>query len=66
VSEFTDGFWDLYIALITVLSIVACGALLWSQNVPRASGGAPTTGHVWDEDLAEYNNPLPGGAGCSG
>jgi cytochrome c oxidase cbb3-type subunit III len=60
VSEFTDGFWDVYISLITMLSIVACGALLWSQNVPRASAGAPTTGHVWDEDLAEYNNPLPG------
>lgn len=59
-SEFTDGFWDVYISLITVLSIVACGALLWSQNVPRASAGTPTTGHVWDEDLAEYNNPLPG------
>jgi cytochrome c oxidase cbb3-type subunit III len=60
VSEFTDGFWDVYITLITVLSIVACGALLWSQNVPRAPGGAPTTGHLWDEDLAEFNNPLPG------
>jgi cytochrome c oxidase cbb3-type subunit 3 len=59
-SEFTDGFWDVYITLITVLSIVACAALLWSQNVPRAPGGAPTTGHLWDEDLAEYNNPLPG------
>jgi cytochrome c oxidase cbb3-type subunit 3 len=32
---------------------------------PRASDAAtsdapPTTGHVWDDDLTEYNNPLPG------
>jgi len=60
VSEFSSGFWDVYITLITLLSIVACAALLWSQNVPRAAGGKPTTGHLWDEDLAEYNNPLPG------
>jgi len=60
VSEFTDGFWDVYITLITLLSIVACAALLWSQNIRRAPGSAPTTGHLWDEDLAEYNNPLPG------
>jgi cytochrome c oxidase cbb3-type subunit III len=60
VSEFSNGFWDVYITLITVLSIIACAVLLWSQNVPRSPGGAPTTGHLWDEDLAEYNNPLPG------
>lgn len=59
-SEFSNGFWDVYITLITVLSIIACAVLLWSQNVPRSPGGAPTTGHLWDEDLAEYNNPLPG------
>ena len=59
-SEFTSGFWDVYITLITVLSIIACAVLLWSQNVRRDPGSAPTTGHLWDEDLAEYNNPLPG------
>ena len=58
-SEFTSSFWDLYIALITLVSIVACAVLLWSQSASRAAGGA-TTGHVWDEDLAEYSNPLPG------
>jgi cytochrome c oxidase cbb3-type subunit 3 len=58
-SEFASGFWDLYIALITVLSIVACAVFLKSQSVRKASGDAETTGHKWDEDLAEYNNPLP-------
>ena len=58
-SEFVSGFWDVYIAVLTVLSIVACAVLLRSQSVRKAPGAAETTGHKWDEDLAEYNNPLP-------
>lgn len=57
-SEFTSDFWDLYIALVTVVSIVACALFLSSQSV-RKAGPVETTGHQWDEDLAEYNNPLP-------
>lgn len=56
---FNSPFWDLAIAVVTVVSIVACAAFLISQNVRRAPGGGDTTGHTWDEDLAEYNNPLP-------
>jgi len=59
VSEFVSGFWDVYIAVLTVISIVACAVLLRSQSVRKAPGAAETTGHKWDEDLAEYNNPLP-------
>jgi cytochrome c oxidase cbb3-type subunit 3 len=59
VSEFTSSFWDLYVAIVSVVSIVACAVFLKSQSVRKAPGAAPTTGHVWDEDLAEYNNPLP-------
>ncbi len=59
-NEFTSGFWDLYIALITLASIAACGVLLLAQSKRRVPGGqSETTGHVWDEDLGEYNNPLP-------
>jgi len=57
-SQFTSGFWDLYIGIITIVSIIACGVLLWSQSVHKTSG-AETSGHVWDEDLKEYNNPMP-------
>ena len=56
-SEFDSGFWDVYISIVTVLSIVACAVFLKSQT--RAAPAQETTGHVWDEDLAEYNNPLP-------
>jgi len=57
-SQFTSGFWDFYIGIITIVSIIACGVLLWSQSVHKTSG-AETSGHVWDEDIREYNNPMP-------
>ncbi len=60
-SEFTSGFWDVYISVITVVSIAACAVLLKTQTTPSKKPGEAigTTGHVWDEDLGEYNNPLP-------
>lgn len=59
-NEFTSSFWDLYIAILTVVSILACGVLLLAQDKRRVAGGtSETTGHTWDEDLGEYNNPLP-------
>jgi len=58
VSQFTSGFWDVYIGLISIVSIVACALLLKMQSV-RKSVESETSGHVWDEDIREYNNPLP-------
>jgi cytochrome c oxidase cbb3-type subunit 3 len=59
-SEFTSVFWDIYIAVITLVSIIACGVFLKMQSVRKVSGTTTeTTGHTWDEDLGEYNNPLP-------
>jgi len=59
VSQFTSQFWDVYVAILSLVSIVACALFLKSQSVRKVPGAAPTTGHTWDEDLAEYNNPLP-------
>ena len=59
-SDFTSGFWSVYISIITIASIVACGVLLQAMITSKVSGSqAETTGHSWDEDLVEYNNPLP-------
>lgn len=60
-SDFNSDFWPIYISVITVVSIIACAVLLWSLSTRRvAASGAPNvTGHVWDGDLEEYNNPLP-------
>ena len=57
------SFWHWYVIIITVLTILACFWLLqWTKGVSNRdekSEGAGTTGHVWDEDLVELNNPLP-------
>jgi cytochrome c oxidase cbb3-type subunit III len=59
-SDFDSSFWEFYIGAITLVSIFACLALLLLMSSRRVSGGsAETTGHTWDEDLGEYNNPLP-------
>ena len=59
-SDFVNDFWAFYVAILTVVSIVACWLLLSSQNIKRPKGEqVQTTGHVWDEDLSEWNNPLP-------
>ncbi|MGA2549175.1 MAG: cytochrome-c oxidase, cbb3-type subunit III [Burkholderiaceae bacterium] len=63
-SDAVSPFWDYYVAIIAVASILGCAVLLLSQNrVPTKKSNDPTpvesTGHVWDGDLAELNNPLP-------
>lgn len=59
-SDFTSGFWSIFIAGVTILSILACGLLLWFSGKAKAmTAHDNTTGHVWDGDLREMNNPLP-------
>jgi cytochrome c oxidase cbb3-type subunit 3 len=70
-ADFTSGFWDIYIGVLTIFGILGCGILLWSQSRQKiqvaaastnADGAEPavgTTGHVWDEDLTELNTPMP-------
>ncbi len=59
-SDFTDGFWSFYVSAITLASIVACLLLLWFSGKAKAmTAHDNTTGHVWDGDLREMNNPLP-------
>ncbi len=64
-SDFTSGFWNFYIVVLTLLGIAGCGLLLYSQSTHKVSapkeGADPvgTTGHVWDENLSELNTPMP-------
>jgi cytochrome c oxidase cbb3-type subunit III len=59
-SDFTSNFWSLFVAGITVVSILACLLLLWFSGKAKAmTANDNTTGHVWDGDLREMNNPLP-------
>ncbi|MES2686289.1 MAG: cytochrome-c oxidase, cbb3-type subunit III [Pseudomonadota bacterium] len=59
-SDFVNNFWSHYVTVLTVVSILACALLLWLTARVRAKPSADnTTGHVWDEDLREANNPMP-------
>ena len=59
-SDFTGNVWSLYVAGLTLVSILACLALLWITARKKVAATADnTTGHVWDEDLREMNNPMP-------
>ena len=59
-SDFTSNFWSVYVTVITIGGILACLLLLWFSGRTKAiTASDNTTGHVWDEDLREMNNPLP-------
>ena len=60
-SDFTSDFWSWWIITIVVGGIVFCIWLLLGnkKSTLPAGGTAEATGHVWDENLAELNNPLP-------
>lgn len=59
-SDFTSNFWAIFVAGVTIVSILACLLLLWFSGKAHAMTASDnTTGHVWDGDLREMNNPLP-------
>ncbi|WP_295008389.1 cytochrome-c oxidase, cbb3-type subunit III [uncultured Dechloromonas sp.] len=57
-SDFVSDFWNLYVVAIVVGSILFCVILLVVQGKATFTPGK-TMGHVWDETLEEYNNPMP-------
>ncbi len=57
-SDFVSDFWNLYVIVIVLVSILACAVLLVVQGKATFTPGK-TMGHVWDETLEEYNNPMP-------
>ena len=59
-SDFTHNFWSIFITTSTVIGILACLWLLFAAGSVKVKANSDnTTGHVWDEDLREMNNPLP-------
>ncbi|MGA0881772.1 MAG: cbb3-type cytochrome c oxidase N-terminal domain-containing protein, partial [Burkholderiaceae bacterium] len=61
-ADFTHSFWNLFVIIGTLVSVLACGVFLFflsRTKIQFKEGKVETTGHVWDENLAEYNNPLP-------
>ena len=58
-ADFASGLWGLFVGGATIVSILACALLLLGLSRRRVAADPDKTGHVFDEDLDEYNNPLP-------
>ncbi len=57
-ADFVSGFWNFWVMGLVAFSLLFCLYILMSNN-KRHTGPVELHGHVWDENLAEYNNPLP-------
>jgi len=58
-SDFVHSGWSIFVAATTVVGLIACLVLLVIASRRKVMSNDNTTGHVWDEDLKEMNNPLP-------
>lgn len=58
-SDFVSSGWSMFVAVAAVVSMVACLVLLLIAARRKVMASDNTTGHVWDGDLTELNNPLP-------
>ena len=56
-----SAFWAWFVAIVSIINILACWWLIRWTSKPRAGEAqlGDTTGHIWDGDLTEYNNPMP-------
>ena len=58
-SDFFSNGWSVFVAAASIVSMLLCLVLLATAARRRVMSNDNTTGHVWDEDLQELNNPLP-------
>ncbi len=58
-SDFNSAGWSWYVAIGTILSLIACLVLLVVASRRKPMASDESTGHVWDENIREMNNPLP-------
>ena len=58
-SDFFNNGWALFVGAATVIGLLWCLWLLFVASKREVMGADNTTGHVYDEDLVEMNNPLP-------
>lgn len=58
-SDFVHSGWGWFVAAAVVVSLLFCLVLLIIASRRQVMAADNSTGHVWDEDLKEMNNPLP-------
>jgi cytochrome c oxidase cbb3-type subunit III len=58
-SDFFNNGWSIFVIAATVLGLLACLWLLYVASKREPMAADNSTGHVFDENLVEMNNPLP-------
>jgi cytochrome c oxidase cbb3-type subunit 3 len=58
-SDFVSGFWSVYVALITLVSLSAASSSGAEQDKATNAGAGARPRPRLGRDLEEYNNPLP-------
>ncbi len=62
-SDWTSSLgsgWSIWIIALVLINVLGCVWLLWINSKRRPGDPAPDeTSHVWDENLTEYNKPMP-------
>jgi cytochrome c oxidase cbb3-type subunit 3 len=58
-SDFVSSGWSLFVAAVTILGLIFCLVLLAIASKRTVMANDNSTGHTWDVDLREMNNPLP-------
>ena len=60
-SDFVSSVWSYFISIIALGGVIFCLWLLYTQRawLKRDAATVEDTGHVWDGDLSELNNPVP-------
>ena len=54
--------WSIFVIVLVVINVGGCGWLIWwtmHMRTDEQAEGELSTGHTWDGDLKENNNPLP-------
>jgi cytochrome c oxidase cbb3-type subunit 3 len=55
-----NSILSVYIIVLTVIAVIGCVWLLrWTARRRPGDPGPEDTSHTWDQDLTEYNKPMP-------
>lgn len=56
-----SNFFHWWVIILTMANILGCFWLIWwaGKKRPGEASEGDVTGHIWDDDLQECNNPMP-------
>ncbi|BBD76898.1 cytochrome-c oxidase, cbb3-type subunit III [Hydrogenophilus thermoluteolus] len=57
-ADFISPFWDMYVKVLVALSLLFCVFVI-ATNMRATGKVGELQPHSWDENLQEWNNPLP-------